>query len=105
NTNQPMNTPVNIPSNMPPSMPPAEPKKSGLTGAIVVTVIVLALIIIGALYFWNNRNMSTDATADTNASASELNSINTQSNSDSAASIQEDLNNTDTNNVDQSLNV
>lgn len=76
---------------------PNVPKQSGLTGSLVATAVVLAIIIVGALYFWSQRSVSTvgDSTID---------SINTQSSSDSAAAIEADLNTTDVNSVDDSLN-
>ncbi|MBX4200070.1 TrbC/VirB2 family protein [Candidatus Parcubacteria bacterium] len=66
-------------------------------GPIAATVIILAVIILGGLYFWGQRN-STAPTPDSNSS-----SVN-QSSPLNSTSIQTDLNNTDTNNLDAEIN-
>ena len=67
------------------------------TGFVIATVILLLVIVAGAVYFWKAR---TDK-ALTNDAA--LSGIEQQSNDDSAASIEADLNATDVNNVDYDL--
>jgi hypothetical protein len=85
-----------------------ESKRSMVMGAVVV-----GLIIIGALYFWSEHRASdTDNTAasaemdssnQAAADASALTAISTLGLADDTASIQTDLNNTDTTNVDFAL--
>ncbi|MDO8729250.1 MAG: hypothetical protein Q7K26_05215 [bacterium] len=57
-------------------------------------IVILAIIILGGLYFWNQR-ISKDAAID---------EINTQNNADEAATIEADLNATDIENLDAELN-
>lgn len=66
-------------------------------GPIIGAIVILAVIIFGALYFWGQRE-------DTQALNEEINSIKEQSDSDDAASIEADLNSTDIDNLDAELN-
>lgn len=69
----------------------------GSAGLIIGVIVILAIIILGGLYFWNQRadDVTTDQTVE---------SINTQSDSDAAAAIEADLNATDVENLDAELN-
>ncbi|MBI1974421.1 MAG: hypothetical protein HYS51_01000 [Candidatus Zambryskibacteria bacterium] len=64
------------------------------SGPIVGIIIILIVIILAGLYFWGQRGSMPN---DTNAENTEVSteSISTQSDSDDAASIENDLNNTD----------
>ncbi|MBX4189563.1 hypothetical protein KW785_03155 [Candidatus Parcubacteria bacterium] len=75
------------------------PNNESSVGPVIATIIILAVIVLGGLYFWGQR-------ADNNvpATSADLNSINTQSNSDDSASIQADLENTNTEDLDAQLN-
>ena len=67
-------------------------------GPIIGVVVILVLILLGGLYFWNQRadtEMSTDRTVE---------SITIQNSSDDTASIEADLDATDVENVDSELN-
>ena len=64
---------------------------------MIATIILLAVIVLGALYFWKARSSDTVPAADTSA-------IESQSSSDEAAAIQGDLNSTNVENVDYDLN-
>ncbi|OHA89620.1 MAG: hypothetical protein A3C70_02595 [Candidatus Zambryskibacteria bacterium RIFCSPHIGHO2_02_FULL_43_14] len=64
-------------------------------GPIIGIIVILAIIILGGLYFWNQRADVTDQTVE---------SINTQNVSDEAAAIEADLNATDIENLDAELN-
>jgi uncharacterized protein HemX len=67
-------------------------------GLITGIIVILAIIILGGLYFWKQRSineMMTDGTVE---------SINTQSELDDTASIEADLNSTDVDNLDAELN-
>lgn len=66
--------------------------KEGSVGPVIGTIIILAVILLGGLYFWgnrNNQNVNPDAATD-----AEVQSIEAQGNSDDLNSIQTDLNNT-----------
>ena len=76
---------------MNPNMPR---QSSGGTGFVIATILILALIVIGAVYFWKARS-SNDAA---------LQTVQSQSGSDATADIEADLNATDVNNVDYDLN-
>lgn len=80
-----------------PTMPP-EPKSAA--GSLTALIVILALLALGAFYFWGERAEDDAALESENAS---LNSINTQSNSDSEVDIETDLNSTDVDNVDYDL--
>lgn len=72
----------------------------GSAGPIIGVVVILAIIVLGGLYFWKERNaMAPEATE--NAS---IESIKNQSESDDAASIEADLDATDVENIDAELN-
>jgi hypothetical protein len=80
--------------------------RNGSLGPIIGTIVVLAVIILGALYFWNERSKTdaddTSATAQ-NTSTVSADAIDSQSSSDDLDSIETDLNNTDTTNVGADL--
>jgi hypothetical protein len=84
------------PNQMPP-MPVVEEKKS--KGPLVAVIIILALIIIGGLYFLKQRASQPVYTPQTTDSITE--SLNTQSSSDDLNSIEADLNSTNIDNIDQ----
>jgi len=66
--------------------------KEGSVGPVIGTIIILAVILLGGLYFWgnrNNQNVNPDAATD-----AEVQEIETQGDSDDLNSIQSDLNNT-----------
>lgn len=88
-----------------------EENKSSI-GSIIGTIIIIALIILGGLYFWgkkieNSRNAqnltSEDIVTDEEINA-ESDSIKQTSSSDSIQSIETDLSATDINNIDAELN-
>lgn len=88
-----------------------KPAESSM-GPIIGTVIILAVIILGGLYFWGERtrnmnpsgNEAASVTATTSATSdAELNALRTQSNANDTASIEADLQNTDIDNLDASL--
>lgn len=75
----------------------ATPERNGKTGGVIATIVVLAVIIIGALYFWGQR-------AGESISDKTLESINAQSSSDETVNIEADLNATDLEDLDSELN-
>jgi hypothetical protein len=88
------------PSQMPPVQ--SQPEKKSSIGPLVAVVVILALIIIGSLYFLKERSAQLpyvppaeprgDAVAE---------SLNKQSSSDDLSSIENDLNSTNLDNLDQ----
>lgn len=74
--------------------------KAGSVGPIVASVIVLAAIILGAIYFWGQRSNNY---ADDAAVTAQNDTIDIQSSSDDTNSIEADLNNTDTTNIGAEL--
>lgn len=70
--------------------------KEGSVGPVIGTIIILAVILLGGLYFWGNRNDVQNANIE-GQTQDELDQINTQSDSDDLNSIQDDLNSTDVN--------
>jgi hypothetical protein len=67
--------------------------KEGSVGPVIGTIIILAVILLGGLYFWGNRNNQTDINSDAETDA-QVQQIETQGNSDDLNSIDSDLNNT-----------
>lgn len=65
------------------------------SGPIIGIVVILAIIILGGLYFWSQRADVADQAVE---------SINAQDTSDEAAAIEADLNATDVENLDAELN-
>lgn len=83
----------------------------GSVGAMIGLFIILAVIILGGLYFLGQRmemlkttNTGNDQATTTSEVADDLSSIQTQSSSDDTASIEADLNSTQTEGLDSELN-
>ncbi len=81
-------------------------------GSIIGTIIVIAIIILGGLYFWGKRideaKIKNDLVSGDNSQAQsdenmEANSIKSVSGSDDYNSIEADLNGTNFNNLDAEL--
>ena len=91
-----------------------EENKTGI-GSIIGAIIIIALIVLGGLYFWgkrieeskNTQEMTSDNTQPStqDASAQEAAAIKSMSSSDDLNSIEADLKNTQTTNLDSELNV
>ena len=70
----------------------------GLSGPIIGAIVILAIVILGGLYFWNQRageGVPTDEA---------IENINMQSGADDTDSIEADLDATDIENLDAELN-
>jgi hypothetical protein len=65
----------------------------GSNGLIIGAIIILAIIILGGIYFWDQRT-----------SEKTVNDVNLQGGSNGAATTEIDLNTTDTKNLDAELN-
>ena len=85
--------------------------KEGSTGPIIGTIIILAVVVLGGLYFWGQRNVAptTDIygnpVSPTNSTTTvDTTTIDTQSSSDNPASIQNDLKSTNTDNLGSQIN-
>jgi hypothetical protein len=75
-------------------------ESGGSAGPVVATIIILAVIVLGALYFWDQRDaveeeVNVDATVET---------IETQDESDETSSIEADLEATDVESLDAEFN-
>jgi uncharacterized protein HemX len=77
------------------NMPPQH--KEGSLGPIIATVIILAVIVLGGLYFWGQRKSAEAPANSTNASVNQTSPLN-------STSIEQDLKNTDTNSLDTQIN-
>ena len=77
-------------------------------GSIAGTIIIIAIIILGGLYFWGKRieetkqkeDLITDSSSEPGVN-SETNAVGSVSSSDDLNAIEADLNATDINNLDQ----
>lgn len=81
--------------------------RAGL-GPTIGTVIILLIIIVGGLYFWMHRakTVSPAASGDQAATApadTDVQAVSAQSSSDDTASIQSDLNATNVDTIDSSI--
>lgn len=85
------------------------PNNENSAGPVIATVIILAVIILGGLYFWGERSNQRDVKdADANSAAAANTdqttaAIRSQSSSDDISSIEADLNNTNTEAIDADL--
>ena len=75
--------------------------KSSSAGPVIGVVIILAIIILGALYFWGQRGAPEDTTLESDETTQ---SIDSQSSSDDLNSIEADLDSTDIENLDAEIN-
>lgn len=117
------NTPViNVPptvNNIPPmaNMQNNIHENKSSIGSIIGTIIVIAVIILGGLYFWGKRideakiqqesaiqQAQMDNTPSTTQNVSEANSISNVSSSDEINSLEAELNATNLNGLDAELN-
>jgi hypothetical protein len=80
------------------------PQNESSVGPVIATIIILAVIVLGGLYFWGQRSNNAPASQNTQPTASDLNGINSQSSSDDTSSINADLQNTNTTSLDSQLN-
>ncbi len=84
-----------------------QPNNENSVGPVIAIIVVLAMIILGGLYFWgqrsNNSNPSTETTAMSGNVDEITASITTQSDSTDSSVIEEDLNNTNVDNLDSGL--
>lgn len=83
------------------------PTNENSTGPVIAIVIVLLMVILGGFYFWGQRSNQAQeqmqATATENPDAA-VQTIETQSSSDSVTSINQDLDQTNVENLDSVLN-
>jgi len=84
--------------------------QEGSAGPAIALIIILAVIVLGGLYFWGQRsdNNITDIYGNpisTSTPAVDTSAIETQSSSDTSASIEADLKSTKLDNLDSQLNV
>lgn len=90
-----------------------EPEKKSSVGSIIATVVIIAIIILGGLYFWGKRIeteranqallQNTGSTTEETAAAIEATKIETVSQDDSVNTISSELKTTQTNNLSPEL--
>ncbi|MEK7194397.1 MAG: hypothetical protein AAB660_01775 [Patescibacteria group bacterium] len=84
-----------------------QPNNENSVGPVIAIIIVLAMIILGGLYFWGQRNNTSIPSTETTATSGNVDevtaSIATQSTSLDSTAIEEDLNNTNVDNLDSGL--
>jgi cytoskeletal protein RodZ len=91
----------------------SSPENHSSIGGVIGTIIIIALIILGGLYFWGKRieenkaqqtleSMDLNQTAPTNSN-SEASAIESVGSTDDVTSIEADLQSTNTANLDKEL--
>jgi hypothetical protein len=91
------------PNQMPPMQMQTEPQKKSV-GPLVAVIVILALIIVGGLYFLKERSTQevyTPPVEQIEQTDTITQSLNQQNTSDELDSIETDLNATDIDNLDQ----
>ncbi len=73
------------------------PRQGAGSGFLIATILLAAIIVIGAVYFWKARDNKME-------SDESLQTVQTQSDSDDTAAIEADLNATDVDGADYDLN-
>lgn len=88
-----------------PEQPQGNPPQEGSVGPIIATIIILAVIVLGGLYFWGQRasNSTDQETATSTVEGADVSSIEEQNNSDDASSIEADLNSTNIDELDAEI--
>ncbi len=86
-----------------------EPQNKSSIGSIIGTVIIIAIIILGGLYFWGKRIEESKANAELVSEASttqtnESENVSKTSSSDDLDSIDADLEATNLNDLDAEMN-
>ena len=89
-----------------------EEKKTPI-GSIIGIIIIIALIVLGGLYFWgkrieeskNTKELTTDTTQPLSSEDNEASIIKSTNSSDDLDSIEADLKATNTSNLDLELDV
>jgi uncharacterized protein HemX len=116
NIMQPENKPQIPVNNMQTSQMYNQPTEKSSVGSIVATVVIIAIIILGGLYFWGKRietqkinesamqNSTTYENLAETAATIEASKIETVSSGDSMSSIEADLKSTNTNNLGAEVN-
>lgn len=81
------------------------PAPESSAGPVIATIIILAVIVLGGLYFWGQRSadMNPQETAPAQTVDNTTSAIESQSSSDDTNSIDADLRSTDTTSVDGSI--
>lgn len=76
----------------------------GSVGPMIGVIIILAVIVLGGLYFWGQRVDRSDNALNGDDTVAELEQIESQSSSDEVSSIEADLEATDIDSLDAELN-
>lgn len=98
-----------VPQNTIPQSPIKEPEEKSIGPAIGI-IVIIALIVLGGLYFWGERLESkkvqneTLRTEETITPGADLEQMQTQSTSDESSAIEADLEATDIDNLGTEMN-
>src|SRR3989344_3245973 len=89
--------------------PPQASQEEGSVGALIGSIIVVAVIVIGGIYFWMTRSGETPSTetsplGQTVPPDQETAALLNQGTSDEISDIENDLNATNLNNLDAGMN-
>jgi len=85
-----------------PTNPNINEQKESSIGPVIGTIIILAVIVLGGLYFWGQR--VSDKVMDETQLNAIVEDITTQNESDAVTDIEADLNATDIDSIDSELN-
>ena len=85
-----------------PTNPNINEQKEGSVGPVIGTIIILAVIVLGGLYFWGQR--ASDKVMDETQLNAIVEDITTQNESDAVTDIEADLNATDIDSIDREMN-
>ena len=96
----------------PTGTPGGTPQEEKSMGPLIGSVIIVAIIVIGGIYFWMTRSAETPTPAlpetaplgQTTTPDQETAALLNQGTSDNTADIEKDLNATDLNNLDAGMN-
>lgn len=83
------------------AMPMGEPKKSGV-GALIGSIIIILILVLGALYFWGGKLQTNEEELNFDDSSAAVNGATSAS--DEVSDIEADLNQTELVNLDEDLN-
>ena len=90
------------PENQTPASPVSAEQKKGGVGALIGSIIIILILVLGALYFWGGKLENKDGEINFDESSATAN--NATQTSDEVSDIDADFNNQETLNLDDDLN-
>jgi uncharacterized protein HemX len=101
-----MENQTNTPENSEPEVRPNLQPKEGGAGPIIGSIVIIVLIVLGGIYYWNTLSEDRGANQDGAQTQEEMDaqtSTSTLSESDEITDIETDLNTTEIDGLDQEL--